>query len=57
MKDLTNKFVVTNRRMELSLDEVEDILTSTLTLGKDATFAWDDYGRTVSIADRTEEDV
>ena len=55
MKDLTNKFVVTNRQIEVNTDELEEILTGAFALGKDALFSWGDDG--VSIADRTEEDV
>jgi len=57
MKDLTNKFVVTNRRLEVNTDELEDMLIAKLSLTKDAVFTWDEYSGAVRISDRTEEDV
>ena len=57
MKDLTNKFVVTNRQIEVNTDELEDMLIAKLSLTRESVFTWDEYSGAVRISDRTEEDV
>ena len=47
MKDLTNKFVVTNRQIEVNTDKLEDMLIAKLSLTRESVFTWDEYSGAV----------